>query len=1015
MGASASVSLCSDPSSVRIRRFNAKVSPEPTTPVLHSEPDIAAAPVFGVSLERLREDGQLVCGVPLVLRHMVEFLDRNGVHQRGLFRLSGSVVRTRQLRLRWDRGESVDLEQDGDVSTVASLLKLFLRELPTPLVPELQRKKLVLSLTENANEAEANQSLRDHLCSLPNENLSILSYLIHFLSTVATHSQINHMPMENLATVFGPCIFHVPAGPNMLEEQNVCNSLLLHLLRHQSVLFVHPHKGLLPVPSQNTVASTPSSSPPPPTLSALSDFEPPPSNCRSEWSSVERMEEEGTTSISATSAFNQTWTSSHLNSPDTLEMGCEGSSDISTSIQQLIGDQLEEGGESIEADHVLFCPTHRGPAQHEQQGRPSLNIRGEQPEMECTTRGTGSHHEMPPFTSTSKDEEEEEVEEGPTVLKQVSPISESCIVEDSPSQIQTQIQPTDSLLGNIQHEKGEKTAVSEWKGRRGGGGRCSDSLDRHSDYRDSHNGFDSPSLKLQALEAELGAPSPPDSLAQECPPTQQQPLSAEEPSLHLHHTLLLHSPPSPPAHSQHTVISSQPVNYPSSLDCSPVPQQDTSTLSKAGVEDDTWSIPTGSMPGLSSNSDADTSSLLHRIAASDCPVPSPRCPSLSHSLRYQLDPDSAPSPPCSQHIRMARRTVHPEPEEGAKEPLSVCMLNRHIHTLKKRIRRFEERFEQERHYKPAHNDKTAHPEVARLMKELSKSRKQLKELKLRQSAEAGLREHTGSNLPTEPCRSSRDQQGAPLTGMELQQLNNSSNSKPSLEETVHTLTNRLRDRRRELGLPDNIKEMSQSQMAMEKTSLQKCLLYFESLHGRPTTRQERTLMKPLYDRYRLLKQLLLASAAPTVITTIEEEEASDEDCPKQRSPRHQPHHVKPPRFVSSDESLLLPSQETSEMPLVSPLEEVKGLQPHTVTMATLHEASRQELLDHLRMTRLEKRRLHRALREFEEHFYSQTGRTCQKEDRGPMAEEYCQYKNLKAKLRLLEALLSKQQDSTKTG
>uniref|UniRef100_A0A668AGU7 Rho-GAP domain-containing protein n=1 Tax=Myripristis murdjan TaxID=586833 RepID=A0A668AGU7_9TELE len=172
MGASASVSLCV------------------------SSPDIAAAPVFGVSLERLREDGQLVCGVPLVLRHMVEFLDRNGnLHQRGLFRLSGSVVRTRQLRLRWDRGESVDLEQDGDVSTVASLLKLFLRELPTPLVPELQRKKL------------ANQSLRDHLCSLPNENLSILSYLIHFLSTVATHSQINHMPMENLATVFGPCIF----------------------------------------------------------------------------------------------------------------------------------------------------------------------------------------------------------------------------------------------------------------------------------------------------------------------------------------------------------------------------------------------------------------------------------------------------------------------------------------------------------------------------------------------------------------------------------------------------------------------------------------------------------------------------------------------------------------------------------------------------------------------------------------------------------------------------------------
>ena len=35
-----------------------------------------------------------------------------------------------------------------------------------------------------------------------------------------------------------------------------------------------------------------------------------------------------------------------------------------------------------------------------------------------------------------------------------------------------------------------------------------------------------------------------------------------------------------------------------------------------------------------------------------------------------------------------------------------------------------------------------------------------------------------------------------------------------------------------------------------------------------STRQERTLMKPFYDRYRLLKQMLHSSAVATVITTI---------------------------------------------------------------------------------------------------------------------------------------------------
>lgn len=72
------LSTQNDPSSVRILRPSAKVSPEPIIPTLVSEPELAPRCVFGVALETLRQDGQMVCGIPLVLRDMVQFLDKNG-------------------------------------------------------------------------------------------------------------------------------------------------------------------------------------------------------------------------------------------------------------------------------------------------------------------------------------------------------------------------------------------------------------------------------------------------------------------------------------------------------------------------------------------------------------------------------------------------------------------------------------------------------------------------------------------------------------------------------------------------------------------------------------------------------------------------------------------------------------------------------------------------------------------------------------------------------------------------
>ncbi|XP_035853655.1 protein FAM13C-like isoform X2 [Sander lucioperca] len=377
--------------------------------------------------------------------------------------------------------------------------------------------------------------------------------------------------------------------------------------------------------------------------------------------------------------------------------------------------------------------------------------------------------------------------------------------------------------------------------------------------------------------------------------------------------------------------------------------------------------------------------LLQLLGGGASPLPSPRCPSLSH--RFNSDPDSAPSPPCSQQYILCRGPDRTEGSEDPACPPSIPSLTRHIQALKKKVRRFEDQFEQQMNYQPSHNDKYSNPEMVRVMGELAKARKQLKEKRLRQS----VFESEEPDGPESSCRSATDQH-------------------PSLEETVESLFRRLREKKQALGLPDDTKEMTQAQLVLEKITLQKCLLYFESLHGRVGMKQK-NVVKPLYDRYQLIKRLLCAS--PT-ITTIEEEDGSDEDSPPAATP--------PPRRASSeldgqqrdgeqqDGEQRDGEQQDGEPALVSPLAEVKSVRPlAALTTANLHEASRSELLRCLRQTRTEKKLRRKALREFEDEFHRQTGRICQKEDRTPMKEEYQDYKQLKAKLRLLEVLLSKQE------
>lgn len=72
--------------------------------------------------------------VPAIVTACINHLENYGLHTTGIFRVSTSLKRIRQLREDLDSGKDVQFGEDHSPHDVAALLKEFLRDLPEPLL-----------------------------------------------------------------------------------------------------------------------------------------------------------------------------------------------------------------------------------------------------------------------------------------------------------------------------------------------------------------------------------------------------------------------------------------------------------------------------------------------------------------------------------------------------------------------------------------------------------------------------------------------------------------------------------------------------------------------------------------------------------------------------------------------------------------------------------------------------------------------------------------------------------------
>ncbi|XP_025906072.1 rho GTPase-activating protein 22 isoform X1 [Nothoprocta perdicaria] len=201
--------------------------------------------IFGQRLEDTvqyeRRFGQRLA--PLLVEQCVDFIRERGLTEEGLFRMPGQANLVKDLQDSFDCGEKPLFDSNTDVHTVASLLKLYLRELPEPVIPFAKYEDfLSCGQLLSKDEGEGTQELVKQVKNLPQANYNLLKYICKFLDEVQAHSSVNKMSVQNLATVFGPNILRpkMEDPVTMMEGTSLVQHLMTVLISEQGRIFAVP-------------------------------------------------------------------------------------------------------------------------------------------------------------------------------------------------------------------------------------------------------------------------------------------------------------------------------------------------------------------------------------------------------------------------------------------------------------------------------------------------------------------------------------------------------------------------------------------------------------------------------------------------------------------------------------------------------------------------------------------------------------------------------------------------------
>jgi len=179
--------------------------------------------VFGVdpaTLEMADDSGHRVPAVLVNMKNCI--LKNNAVNVEGIFRLAGEQTEIRRIKDLMNK-KTYDFNTK-DVNTIASLLKIWYRDLPVPILNALPQDQ-IMNWSDPSDCVGAYGQLKD-----PQKTL--LDWLMDLLVIISQNCIVNKMTSQNLAIVIAPNLYDF-STPNPMEGlilSQKCAQFLNHVL-----------------------------------------------------------------------------------------------------------------------------------------------------------------------------------------------------------------------------------------------------------------------------------------------------------------------------------------------------------------------------------------------------------------------------------------------------------------------------------------------------------------------------------------------------------------------------------------------------------------------------------------------------------------------------------------------------------------------------------------------------------------------------------------------------------------